>query len=73
MSNNSCSVIDQNLSPYAGPCRGGFDFTLKFEEIVITVLPLAALLLVAPFRILYLWRRSIKVTRSFLLPAKLVS
>lgn len=68
-----CQIIDNTLGPSAGECRGGFDFTLLFEEIILTVLPFVPLLFVVPLRILYLFKRSVKVTQSPLLPIKLVS
>ena len=60
----SCTQVDDTLGPYAHSCRGGFDFTLLFEELVFSVLPTIALLLVIPFRIRYLLRREIKVKGS---------
>ena len=68
-----CSIIDNTFHVYAGECRGGFDFTLLFEEGILTVIPLALMLAVAPLRILYLSKKSIKVNESLLLPFKLVS
>lgn len=68
-----CSAIDNTLGPHAGQCRGGLDFTLFFEEVILTVLPLVFLLCVAPARILYLSKRSTKVNRGLLLWAKAVS
>ncbi|KAI4279834.1 MAG: hypothetical protein L6R38_004935, partial [Xanthoria sp. 2 TBL-2021] len=72
MSSSSCPVIDDTFGPYAGSCRGGFDFTLLFQESILSILPLCILLLVVPFRVLYLVRRTIKVDRRLLLPSKLV-
>ncbi|PYI08532.1 P-loop containing nucleoside triphosphate hydrolase protein [Aspergillus sclerotiicarbonarius CBS 121057] len=49
---------DNSFGPYAGPgCRGGFDFTLQFEEIVMTLVPIAIFLAVASIRIWVLWKR----------------
>ncbi|PWY89417.1 P-loop containing nucleoside triphosphate hydrolase protein [Aspergillus sclerotioniger CBS 115572] len=50
---------DNSFGPYAGPeCRGGFDFTLKFEEIVMTLVPATIFLLVATIIIIcLLWTR----------------
>ena len=69
----SCKQVDDTFGPYAGNCRGGFDFTLLFEDSILSILPLALLLLVAPFRISYLFRRAIKVDPSSWLASKLVS
>ena len=67
-----CKQIDNTFGPYAGACRGGFDFTLLFEESILSILPLALLLIVVPFRISYLVRRTIKVNPSTWLASKLV-
>lgn len=72
MSSSSCPVVDDTFGPYAESCRGGFDFTLVFQESILSILPLCILLPVVPFRLLYLVRRTIKVDRGVLLPAKLV-
>lgn len=68
----SCARIDDTFGPYAKHCRGGFDFTLFFEESILSIVPLVLLLLIAPVRILYLFRRSIKVNHSFLSICKVV-
>ena len=72
MSQMSCKLVDDTFGPYAGHCRGGFDFTLLFEESILSIVPLVLLIGVIPLRILYLIRRSVKVERGFLLPTKLV-
>lgn len=68
----SCSQIDDTFGPWAGACRGGFDFTLLFEETILSLLPLGLLLLVVPPRISYLIKRNIKVDQSRLPLFKLV-
>jgi ATP-binding cassette subfamily C (CFTR/MRP) protein 1 len=68
-----CFEVDDTFGPWAGPdCRSGFDFTLLFEESVLTILPLALLIFIAPFRILYLSKRQDRLRRSKLLFTKLV-
>lgn len=70
----SCSRIDDSFGPHAGDCRGGFDFTLLFEEAILTILPLGLLLLVLPPRVWFLLRRPQKVAAgSYSAPIKLVS
>nr|WOF01069.1 canalicular multispecific organic anion transporter 1 [Corynespora cassiicola] len=70
----SCAVVDNTFGPYAGPnCRGGFDFTLFFEETILSITPIAIVLLFAPNRILYLWTKPVKVSKSLLLSAKLIA
>jgi ATP-binding cassette subfamily C (CFTR/MRP) protein 1 len=68
-----CATIDDTFGPWAGTeCRGSFDFTLRFEELFLSALPLALVLVAAPFRIFYLWKKQNKVKRSKLLFWKLV-
>lgn len=59
-----CSRLDNSFGPHAGPCRGGFDFSLLFEETILTILPIGLMLLILPPRIWYLLRRERKVTRA---------
>ncbi|KAI0407428.1 P-loop containing nucleoside triphosphate hydrolase protein [Xylaria palmicola] len=54
-------------------CRGGFDFTVQFEELVLAILPTAIFLLFSPFRALALFRRRIIARRNRLYVAKLVT
>lgn len=72
MSAASCKLVDDTFGPSVGRCRGGFDFTLLFEESILSLLPLVLLLGIVPLRILYLFKRSLKVTGSALLLSKLV-
>ncbi|KAI0201171.1 hypothetical protein F4808DRAFT_129571 [Astrocystis sublimbata] len=53
-------------------CRGGFDFTVQFEELILAILPTAVFLLVSPFRAVALLRRRITASRSRVYVAKLV-
>lgn len=71
-STTNCYEIDNTFSYYAQGCRGGFDFTLLFEQTILTALPLGLFVLVAPARIWYLLKRPKKTTTSFLLPLKVV-
>jgi ATP-binding cassette subfamily C (CFTR/MRP) protein 1 len=73
LSSISCSDIDDSFGPHAATCRGGFDFTLLFEESILSILPLSLILIVTPFRLWYLFKRPTKVFWSPLLPLKLVS
>jgi hypothetical protein len=73
-SSSSCVAVDDSFGPHAGDCRGGFDFTLLFEESVLAIPVTALLLLAAPCRIFYLLRKgSVKVDKSWWLYGKLVS
>ncbi|POR34539.1 Multidrug resistance-associated protein 1 [Tolypocladium paradoxum] len=62
---------DDTFGPWAGHgCRGGFDFTLLFEESILTI-PLQCLLLVAlPIRVLQLLKSDVQVRFSLQLPIK---
>jgi ATP-binding cassette subfamily C (CFTR/MRP) protein 1 len=72
-STQGCALVDGTFGPWAGPlCRSGFDFTLLFEESILSILPTAIILTVAPFRIFYLWKKQNKLRRSRLLFTKLV-
>lgn len=68
----SCQTLDSTLRLHASYCRGGFDFTLLFEESILTLLPLCLFITIAPLRILYLVRKRRKVTHGGLLPVKIV-
>ncbi|KAF2731990.1 ABC multidrug transporter-like protein [Polyplosphaeria fusca] len=69
---NNCASVDNSFGPYAGEhCRGGFDFTFLFEDAFLSITPLALLLLIAPFRIVFLWRKRTKTCKSLLLTTKL--
>lgn len=72
MSSLSCASIDDSFGPYANDCRGGFDFTQLFEETILFIVPVAILLVVAPFRVWYLLKKATKVVSSPLLHLKLV-
>lgn len=69
---SSCAQIDDTFGPYALHCRGNFDFTLLFEESILTILPLSLLLVFVPFRLLYLFRKQKKVNDGPLVHLKLV-
>lgn len=44
---NNC-VNDNSFGPAVHGCRGDFDFTQEFERIILSVVPTAAFLLLAP-------------------------
>ncbi|KAL1959109.1 hypothetical protein VTO42DRAFT_2896 [Malbranchea cinnamomea] len=73
LTNLTCAHIDDTFGPWALHCRGQFDFTLLFEETILTLAPLGLLLLVAPFRIAYLFKKEKKVVDSPLLHLKLTA
>lgn len=68
----SCERIDDSFGPYASHCRGGFDFTLLFEETILSILPAVLVCIIVPLRTWYLVRKDTKVRQGLLLPCKLV-
>jgi len=72
-SSSECQRVDDSFGPYALKCRGGFDFTLLFEESVLTILPLAVLFACTSFRIFFLLKKNDKVIKSRLANLKLIS
>lgn len=68
------SGLDNSLGPWAGElCRGGFDFTLFFEEAILAVPLQSILLLLLPTSALRLARSDVKVVPSNLRWFKAVS
>jgi hypothetical protein len=67
-----CTVADEDVfGPFVNAsCHNGFDFTLRFEETILTILPLSILLLSGVLRIRSLSCASDKVNRSWLYAAK---
>ncbi|KAH8900794.1 P-loop containing nucleoside triphosphate hydrolase protein [Thozetella sp. PMI_491] len=58
-----CRVADNSFGPVIPPsCRGGFDFTIRFEQSVLSILPNVLFLLICPLRVTAL-RRSPCVIR----------
>jgi hypothetical protein len=69
----SCYASDNAFGPAIDArCRGGFDFTLLFEHIFLSIAPSAVLLLVLPFRLASLCRSQPVVRADRLCLAKLV-
>ena len=56
--------VDDSFGPWAGQCRAGFDFTLLFEEAILTIPLLCFFLLLMPWRILKLSKCNVKVIGS---------
>ncbi|KAJ5249016.1 hypothetical protein N7468_000467 [Penicillium chermesinum] len=67
----SCHDLDNSMHAWAGSCRGGFDFTLLFEETILTILPISLILILVPWRLWQLMQQNHKVNSSVLLPLKL--
>ncbi|KAI1100526.1 ABC transporter [Jackrogersella minutella] len=71
----NCTVQNDALfGPYAGAsCRGGFDFTLLFEQSILSV-PFAGICLIAfLFRLVYLSKRKLTTLGSSIRLAKVVT
>ena len=58
---HSCTVQDDDVfGPVVAPsCRGGFDFTLLFEQAILSCGPSALFLLILPLRIIWLYGRPV--------------
>ncbi|KAL3488090.1 P-loop containing nucleoside triphosphate hydrolase protein [Aspergillus germanicus] len=66
-----CQQADNSFRPIPPLCRGGFDFSLLFEEVILGALPLAIIVLILPWRIWHLFQKPRKVVPSTLKYAKL--
>jgi ATP-binding cassette subfamily C (CFTR/MRP) protein 1 len=65
---------DNSFGPFLGVSgTTTFDFTLLFEETILTILPAALLLLLIPLRVLRLWKTPRKITSSNLRTVKIVT
>ncbi|KAF7954900.1 uncharacterized protein EAE97_000159 [Botrytis byssoidea] len=71
--NETSLVDDDNFGPfYKVPGKSTFDFTLLFEETVLSIIPSVFLLILIPPRIQHLWKSPRKVIRSHLLTSKII-
>lgn len=68
----SCAQVDDSWRAHALSCRGGFDFTLLFEEVVLGILPIGITLAIIPLRLWHLFRKPYKVVGLSPLLTKLV-
>ena len=71
--NTTLQACQNNFGPTASGCRNDFDFTLLFEQSLLSIGPSALFLLLMPIRTLQLSKKSYKVRRSPLHSLKLVS
>ncbi len=60
MSGSRC-VNDHTLGPTVQGCRGDFDFTLKFEHVVLSIVPSSVFIALALPRVVYLVFRASRV------------
>lgn len=64
-SSNTDQCGDDSFGPFVTTlCRGGFDFTVLFEASILTIVPAACFLLLAPFRLFHLSKQPPKVLSS---------
>ncbi|KAL6239814.1 hypothetical protein BDW75DRAFT_197446 [Aspergillus navahoensis] len=66
-----CQQADNALQPVPSSCRGGFDFSLLFEEVILGILPLAIIAIILPWRVRHLFWKPRRVVPSALEYAKL--
>lgn len=71
MSSNSSS-LKHSVDTFGPAVPGAFDFTLLFEDAILSILPSALLFFILPIRILSLWGKPRKVARGLLYENKLV-
>ncbi|KAG4434582.1 hypothetical protein IFR05_009938 [Cadophora sp. M221] len=64
---------DESFGPavQSSNCRGGFDFTVSFEESILTILPAACFIIFTPLRAVRLFKRRIKVKSTAIHAIKL--
>lgn len=73
MSMNSSTRAVYSADNFGPTVPGEFDFTLLFEDTILSLLPSALLLVAIPVRLLSLRGKPRKVARSHLYENKLVS
>ena len=68
-----CNTSDNTFGPAIDPsCRGGFDFTLLFEQCIFTILPCSLFLIAVPVRVFTLRHAETVARLDGKLVAKLV-
>ncbi|KAL3422989.1 hypothetical protein PVAG01_04736 [Phlyctema vagabunda] len=69
-----CATNDDNsFGPQVEGCIRSFDFTLTFENLILSVLPSAVFILIAPVRIFTLYKRQRKVAGRRFQTSKLLT
>lgn len=64
---------DNNFGPIVHNPNADFDFTLLFEQSILTIVPSVCFLLYAPARVWWLWREEKKASFGPLIAVKQVS
>ena len=67
-----CTSIDNTVRLYAGHCRGGFDFSLLFEESILILLPISLAFMIAAATFTSLLRSPVVTASSWLGAVKTV-
>ncbi len=67
------AAADQAFGPAIRGCRSQFDFTLFFEETILTLLPCIVFMVLAVFRIIALLREAPVTKTDWAVTAKTVS
>jgi len=73
MESNCTTINDNSFGPAVQGCRHNFDFTLIFEQSILSIVPAALLLIFAPPRVARLLRSGTKTFPSRLRSTKAVS
>ncbi|KID84399.1 ABC transporter, transmembrane domain, type 1 [Metarhizium guizhouense ARSEF 977] len=68
-----CSIETENRFGPAADCYGGFDFTLLFEETILTIIPATIVLLLLPFLVADKLKSNTKVARTWSHSVKLAT
>ncbi|CAK7206573.1 hypothetical protein SEUCBS139899_009369 [Sporothrix eucalyptigena] len=61
---------DDTFGPAVQGCRGDFDFTIRFEQLVLAIIPPAVFIPLVLPRLLYLWQKPSLIAGYFLLAGK---
>jgi hypothetical protein len=70
----NCVASDNTWGPWPGhSCRGGLDFTLTFEESILSILPTVLLIIAAALQVAFLFGRPRQASNGMLLWLKQVS
>lgn len=72
MSVSACAN-DDAFGPAVEGCRGNFDFTVAFEEVILSILPSACFAILAALRLVSLSRQSHTTANILLRNVKVVS
>lgn len=64
---------DTSIGPTVQDCRGNFDFTIRFEKVVLSLLPTAIAILLFAWRLCSMDKRQRALIGGRLLACKVVS